>query len=92
MPSLLCGCGCQLENDNTDGDMTIEHPKARKVVLALLVVQDIMIGLILALLPTLKGSASDFTEEFLSAFLRLGIFGAANPFDRSHLKVGFGHF
>mmetsp|Transcript_38627 Transcript_38627/g.152510 ORF Transcript_38627/g.152510 Transcript_38627/m.152510 type:complete len:233 (+) Transcript_38627:1272-1970(+) len=33
-----------------------------------------MIGLILALLPTLNGTPSEFTKEFMSAFLRLGIF------------------
>jgi len=47
-------------------------------VLALLVIQDIMIGLILALLPTLNGTPSEFTKEFMSAFLRLGIFGKIN--------------
>jgi len=63
-----------LPTETPDGETTIDDPKARKVVLALLVIQDIMIGLILALLPTLNGSASEFTKEFMSAFLRLGIF------------------
>mmetsp|Transcript_9443 Transcript_9443/g.28518 ORF Transcript_9443/g.28518 Transcript_9443/m.28518 type:complete len:547 (+) Transcript_9443:320-1960(+) len=58
----------------TDNEMQVDDPRARKVIFALLVVQDIMIGLILALLPTLEKSATHFTEEFLSAFLRLGIF------------------
>uniref|UniRef100_A0A7S3A1G0 EF-hand domain-containing protein n=1 Tax=Rhodosorus marinus TaxID=101924 RepID=A0A7S3A1G0_9RHOD len=63
-----------LPTETADGEITIDDPKARKVVLALLVIQDIMIGLILALLPTLNGTPSEFTKEFMSAFLRLGIF------------------
>lgn len=47
---------------------------SRKVMLGLLVFQDVTIGLILALLPTLQGSVSQFVEEFLSAMLRLGCF------------------
>ena len=49
-------------------------PKSRKAMLGLLVFQDVMIGLILALLPTLKGSAGDIFEELVSSALRLGCF------------------
>lgn len=51
-----------------------DSPRSRKVMLGLLVFQDVMIGLILALLPTLRGSLAQFLEEFLSAVLRLGCF------------------
>jgi len=54
--------------------MGFSHPHTRKVMLGLLVFQDIMIGLILALLPTLGGTATQFLEEFLSAGLRLALF------------------
>lgn len=54
--------------------MGFSHPHTRKVMLGLLVFQDIMIGLILALLPTLGGTATQFMEEFLSAGLRLALF------------------
>lgn len=53
---------------------TFDAPRSRKVMLGLLVFQDVMIGLILALLPTLQGSLGQFLEEFLSAMLRLGCF------------------
>lgn len=51
-----------------------DSPRSRKVMLGLLVFQDVTIGLILALLPTLQGSIGQFTEEALSAMLRLGCF------------------
>lgn len=51
-----------------------DSPRSRKVMLGLLVFQDVMIGLILALLPTLKGTLAQFFEELLSAVLRLGCF------------------
>lgn len=51
-----------------------DSPRSRKVMLGLLVFQDVMIGLILALLPTLRGSLPQFVEELLSALLRLGCF------------------
>lgn len=53
---------------------SFDAPRSRKVMLGLLVFQDVMIGLILALLPTLQGSLGQFVEEFLSAMLRLGCF------------------
>lgn len=53
---------------------SFDAPRSRKVMLGLLVFQDVMIGLILALLPTLQGSIGQFLEEFLSAMLRLGCF------------------
>lgn len=53
---------------------SFDAPRSRKVMLGLLVFQDVMIGLILALLPTLQGSVGQFLEEFLSAMLRLGCF------------------
>eukprot|EP00177_Eucheuma_denticulatum_P003951 GFKZ01007139.1.p1 GENE.GFKZ01007139.1~~GFKZ01007139.1.p1 ORF type:complete len:593 (-),score=75.29 GFKZ01007139.1:1075-2853(-) len=53
---------------------SFDHPRSRKVMLGLLVFQDVMIGLILAMLPTLQGTISQFIEEFLSATLRLGCF------------------
>lgn len=53
---------------------SFDAPRSRKVMLGLLVFQDVMIGLILALLPTLQGSIGQFIEEFLSAMLRLGCF------------------
>lgn len=53
---------------------SFDAPRSRKVMLGLLVFQDIMIGLILALLPTLQGSLGQFVEELLSAMLRLGCF------------------
>lgn len=56
------------------GGSSFDSPRSRKVMLGLLVFQDVMIGLILALLPTLQGSLSQFFEEFLSAMLRLGCF------------------
>lgn len=54
--------------------LSFDAPRSRKVMLGLLVFQDVMIGLILALLPTLQGSIGQFVEEFLSAMLRLGCF------------------
>eukprot|EP00173_Palmaria_palmata_P002127 Plantae.Rhodophyta-Palmaria_palmata.ctg2310.p1 GENE.Plantae.Rhodophyta-Palmaria_palmata.ctg2310~~Plantae.Rhodophyta-Palmaria_palmata.ctg2310.p1 ORF type:complete len:337 (-),score=65.73 Plantae.Rhodophyta-Palmaria_palmata.ctg2310:726-1646(-) len=51
-----------------------DSPRSRKVMLGLLVFQDVTIGLILALLPTLQGSIGQFAEEALSAMLRLGCF------------------
>lgn len=54
--------------------VSFDSPKSRKVMLGLLVFQDVMIGLILALLPTLQGSLTQFIEEFMSALLRLGCF------------------
>ncbi|PXF48438.1 K(+) efflux antiporter 5 [Gracilariopsis chorda] len=51
-----------------------DAPRSRKTMLGLLVFQDVMIGLILALLPTLQGSVGQFLEEFMSAILRLGCF------------------
>lgn len=51
-----------------------DSPRSRKVMLGLLVFQDVMIGLILALLPTLRGTLAQFVEELLSALLRLGCF------------------
>ena len=56
------------------GGSTFDSPRSRKVMLGLLVFQDVMIGLILALLPTLQGSLTQFFEEFMSAMLRLGCF------------------
>lgn len=56
------------------GSSTFDSPRSRKVMLGLLVFQDVMIGLILALLPTLQGSLASFFEEFMSAMLRLGCF------------------
>jgi monovalent cation:H+ antiporter-2, CPA2 family len=53
---------------------TFDSPRSRKVMLGLLVFQDVTIGLILALLPTLQGSLGHFVEELLSALLRLGCF------------------
>lgn len=53
---------------------SFDAPRSRKVMLGLLVFQDVMIGLILALLPTLKGTLGQFVEELLSAMLRLGCF------------------
>lgn len=53
---------------------SFDSPRSRKTMLGLLVFQDVMIGLILALLPTLKGSLGQFVEELLSAMLRLGCF------------------
>jgi Kef-type K+ transport system membrane component KefB len=47
---------------------------SRKVMLGLLVFQDVTIGLILALLPTLQGTLLQFVEELLRAVLRLGCF------------------
>jgi len=55
-------------------DVPFDAPKSRKVMLGILVFQDVAIGLILALLPTLKGSASAFAEELLGSSLRLGCF------------------
>mmetsp|Transcript_13210 Transcript_13210/g.26811 ORF Transcript_13210/g.26811 Transcript_13210/m.26811 type:complete len:493 (-) Transcript_13210:29-1507(-) len=57
------------------GDIPFDSTKCRKVMLAILVFQDVTIGLILALLPTLRGSASAFAEELLGSSLRLGCFG-----------------
>lgn len=54
--------------------ISFDAPRSRKVMLGLLVFQDVMIGLILALLPTLQGSLGQFVEELLSALLRLGCF------------------
>lgn len=54
--------------------LSFDAPRSRKVMLGLLVFQDVMIGLILALLPTLQGSLGQFVEELLSAMLRLGCF------------------
>eukprot|EP00178_Gracilaria_changii_P001669 TRINITY_DN1238_c0_g1_i10.p1 TRINITY_DN1238_c0_g1~~TRINITY_DN1238_c0_g1_i10.p1 ORF type:complete len:595 (+),score=70.55 TRINITY_DN1238_c0_g1_i10:5578-7362(+) len=53
---------------------SFDAPRSRKTMLGLLVFQDVMIGLILALLPTLKGSLGQFIEEFMRAVLRLGCF------------------
>lgn len=53
---------------------SFDSPRSRKVMLGVLVFQDVMIGLILALLPTLSGSLAQFVEELLSALLRLGCF------------------
>lgn len=53
---------------------SFDAPRSRKTMLGLLVFQDVMIGLILALLPTLKGTLGQFVEELLSAMLRLGCF------------------
>lgn len=53
---------------------SFDSPRSRKVMLGLLVFQDVMIGLILALLPTLRGSLAQFIEELMSAMLRLGCF------------------
>lgn len=54
--------------------LSFESPRSRKVMVGLLVFQDVMIGLILALLPTLKGSAGQIFEELVSSALRLGCF------------------
>lgn len=54
--------------------ITFDSLRSRKVMLGLLVFQDVMIGLILALLPTLQGTLGQFIEEFVSAILRLGCF------------------
>lgn len=56
------------------GGCSFDSPRSRKVMLGLLVFQDVMIGLILALLPTLQGSLPQFFEEFVRAMLRLGCF------------------
>lgn len=53
---------------------SFDSPRSRKVMLGLLVFQDVMIGLILALLPTLRGTLAQFVEELMSALLRLGCF------------------
>ncbi|CAN8069234.1 unnamed protein product [Agarophyton chilense] len=53
---------------------SFDAPRSRKTMLGLLVFQDVMIGLILALLPTLQGSLGQFIEELLRAILRLGCF------------------
>lgn len=42
--------------------------------LGLSLIQDVMIGVILVLLPTLRGSTGQVLEEFVSAILRLGCF------------------
>jgi len=51
-----------------------DSPRCRKALLALLVFQDVAIGLIVALLPALKGTLSTFAEEILGSFLRLCAF------------------
>lgn len=63
----------QSSNKSVSGS-SFDSPRSRKVMLGLLVFQDVMIGLILALLPTLRGSLSQFVEELMSAMLRLGCF------------------
>lgn len=64
-----------LSDDNSAvTSATFDSPRSRKVMLGLLVFQDVMIGLILALLPTLQGSLGQFLEETVSAVLRLGCF------------------
>jgi Kef-type K+ transport system membrane component KefB len=60
-------------NLNVNGT-SFDSARSRKVMLGLLVFQDVMIGLILALLPTLQGSLGQFAEELMSAVLRLGCF------------------
>lgn len=62
------------ENTSKTPTYAFDSLRSRKVMLGLLVFQDVMIGLILALLPTLRGSLAQFLEEFLSAVLRLGCF------------------
>lgn len=67
----------QANDDNSTGKAAVyafDSPRSRKVMLGLLVFQDVMIGLILALLPTLRGTLAQFVEELLSAMLRLGCF------------------
>jgi Kef-type K+ transport system membrane component KefB len=63
------GSGCGL-----GAVVAFDAPRSRKVMLGLLVFQDVMIGLILAMLPTLQGSLGQFFEELMSALLRLGCF------------------
>lgn len=53
---------------------SFDSARSRKVMLGLLVFQDVTIGLILALLPTLRGSMNEFFEECFRAVLRLGCF------------------
>lgn len=59
---------------------SFDSPRSRKVMLGLLVFQDVTIGLILALLPTLQGTFGQFVEELLSALLRLGCFTVISLF------------
>jgi len=82
-PSSPAGSADEINSvdGNTGGELktggvgsSFDSPRSRKVMLGLLVFQDVMIGLILALLPTLQGSLSQFFEEFMSAMLRLGCF------------------
>jgi len=54
--------------------LPLESPKSRKVMLALLVFQDVAIGLIVAVLPALKGTMSSFIEDVMGSFLRLCVF------------------
>lgn len=60
------------EDPTALGIFSFDSPRSRKVMLGLLVFQTI--GLILALLPTLRGSFNEFLEECISALLRLGCF------------------
>lgn len=63
-----------LSNVSKVAPFSFDAPRSRKTMLGLLVFQDVMIGLILAMLPTLQGSLGQFVEELLSAMLRLGCF------------------
>uniref|UniRef100_A0A7S1TLZ0 EF-hand domain-containing protein n=2 Tax=Erythrolobus australicus TaxID=1077150 RepID=A0A7S1TLZ0_9RHOD len=55
-------------------ELTLDSPKARKVMLALLIFQDVAIGLIVAVLPALKGTMSSFVEDVVGSALRLCVF------------------
>ncbi|KAA8493064.1 K(+) efflux antiporter 5 [Porphyridium purpureum] len=48
--------------------------KSRRVMFALLIFQDVAIGMIIAILPALRGSLSTFTDQVLGSFLRLSVF------------------
>ncbi len=77
-PSAWNSPACSANSDDAavlkPGSSAFDSPRSRKVMLGLLVFQDVMIGLILALLPTLQGSLGQFFEELLSSMLRLGCF------------------
>jgi monovalent cation:H+ antiporter-2, CPA2 family len=78
--AVLCDVDVDLkapQSSVTNGNTlatSFDAPRSRKVMLGLLVFQDVMIGLILALLPTLQGSVGQFFEELMRAVLRLGCF------------------
>ena len=66
--------GFETTSEQSKQGITFESPRSRKTMLGILVFQDVMIGLILAMLPTLKGTLGQFIEELVSAMLRLGCF------------------